>query len=132
MAVEEGPELRDLARKILDEPPEVGKTFTIEEFASNSQAFKTRVLTVMRIFRGFGIVQKIDREYDRTEYSWKGLMDKTVRDTLWAILENRENETIESTNGVQWNICCKILRALMSARKVSHFLSNKLCDSWSF
>ena len=119
MAVEEGPELRNLARKILDEPPEVGKTFTIEEFASNSQAFKTRVLTVMRIFRGFGIVQKIDREYDRTEYSWKGLMDKTVRDTLWAILENRENETIESTSAVQWNICCEILRALMSARKVS-------------
>merc|ERR1712156_346114 len=113
---EEVPALIELTKKVmsLDYQPEQKfdlKTLE-EEVDANDVNARSRLSSVLTIFRGFRIVKREKASHDK--YIWIGRDDEEIERVLKSTLESNVE-----TEDPLWNICSEVLRALMAARKAS-------------
>jgi len=86
---------------------------------------RSRLASVLTIFRGFRIVKREKAKHDK--YIWMGRDDEEIERVLKSMLESSSSDNQDPL----WNITSEVLRALMTARKDSRVFLPIIAQSFA-
>merc|ERR1712110_571777 len=126
---EEVPALIEMTQKILGLDYQSEQKFDLEtleqEVHADDVSGRSRLASVLTIFRGFRIVKREKAKHDK--YIWMGRDDEEIERVLKSMLESSNSDIQDPL----WNITSEVLRALMTARKDSRVFLPIIAQSFA-